>query len=91
MSTSKLLLTTQLIDYLSDVSATATVQQKAEQLAGIIDDYVTDVVTKITGSSTVTGTCSGVTGVGPPTGPYPIVAQPVTGAGAITPGGLIVN
>jgi hypothetical protein len=32
--------------------------------------------------TTVTGSVSGGTGTGPPGGPLPIVAQPVTGAGA---------
>jgi hypothetical protein len=83
MSTSKALLLQKLVTYHSGLDPGATAQQKANELATIIDEYITDVVAKMSG----TGTCTGATATGPPGGPLPIVSQPVT----VTPGSLKVN
>ena len=65
----------------SDVAAAINglSEEEKKDLAKVWQTALGVLISHIQANAVVTGTCSGVTGVGPPTGPYPIVTQPVQG------------
>lgn len=83
-TTSKASLETELKTIFNDVSG-KTADVKAEEIAAAIDTYIVDVISKISGTSTVT--VASVTAVTPGGG----VSGPGSGSGTIPTGGLTAN